>query len=68
MASGAAGIVVAGAGGIGWNSKSTTAPYKTYKRTLFGVLRAPCDTTLREVCDEIAPYALHSEGALDDYR
>lgn len=47
-------------------------------RTLFGVLKAPCDTTLREVCDEIDPYALrsaftkiietaHSEGVLEDY-
>lgn len=47
-------------------------------RTLFGVLKAPCDTTLREVCDEIDPYALrpafteiiktaHSEGVPDDY-
>ena len=45
-------------------------------RTLFGILKAPCDTTLREVCDEIDPYLLrpafteiiktvHSEGALE---
>lgn len=47
-------------------------------RTLFGVQKAPCDTTLREICDEIDPYALrpaftkiiktaHREGVLDDY-
>ncbi len=47
-------------------------------RTLFGVVRAPSDSTLREVCDEIDPRALRpafskiiqqaqSEGVLDEY-
>lgn len=48
-------------------------------RTLFGVLKAPCDTTLREVLDEIDPLLLRpaftkiiqtcqTEGVLDAYQ
>ena len=47
-------------------------------RTLFGIQKAPSDTTLREVCDEIDPYLLrpafteilktaHKEGALEEH-
>ena len=47
-------------------------------RTLYGVNHAPCDSTLREVCDEVNPEYLrpaftkiiqqaHTEGALDAY-
>ena len=48
-------------------------------RTLYGVHNAPCDTTLREICDGVEPYALRPaftkiihtaqhEGALEEYK
>jgi len=47
-------------------------------RILYGVRHAPCDTSLREVCDEVDPHGLrpaftkiiqqaHTEGALEEY-
>ena len=47
-------------------------------RTLYGILKAPCDTSLREICDDVAPLDLQSaftevlrqarvEGVLESY-